>query len=752
MTGLVPLARRLVIALALLAAGALSAHARQKLLTIDDLYDPATKVDFGSPFGGPRYVWLNDKELVRAAGGRRGGRGSGGEVPVRIDAVTGAESPLFDRAALETAIGHVPGVSQSDATRAARGRFTYNRDYTALLISIGEGLYYWPFGAAEVTRVTGAAGEDSEADFSPDGRLIAFVRGNNLYVTDLEGHERALTSDGTDEILNGRLDWVYQEEIYGRGAFRSFWWSPDSTRLAFLQLNEHPVPAFPVVDHIPGPQVVEDTRYPRAGDPNPLVRLGVVRAVGSDVQWVDTSKYNPGEHLIVDVGWTPDSRQVAYQVQDREQTWLDLDLGDPVSGATKTLLRETTKAWVARNGPAVWLKDGSFLWPSERTGFQHIFHYAADGTLLKQVTSGRWEADTIYGVDELAGWIYLMGTEHDPIGRDLYRVKIDGTGFTRLSRTDGTNAAVFNPSFSMYVGTWSDINTPPQVRLHRADGGEIRVIDRNEIPALKDYRLSKPEFVHVKTRDGFVLEAELIKPPDFDPSKKYPVFEHTYSGPHAPQVRNAWGGTSGLYYQLLAQRGIVVWICDNRSASGKGAESAWVAYQRLGETELADLEECLGYLKTQPWIDASRVGLDGWSYGGFMTSYALTHSTSWSMGIAGGSVTDWRNYDSVYTERFMRLPQNNPDGYARTAPKNAAKSLHGELFLIHGTMDDNVHMANTIQFAYELEKAGKPFELMLYPKSRHGVTDPLLVKHLRERMLAFTLRTLKPDQPAAGTR
>jgi dipeptidyl-peptidase-4 len=243
----------------------------------------------------------------------------------------------------------------------------------------------------------------------------------------------------------------------------------------------------------------------------------------------------------------------------------------------------------------------------------------------------------------------------------------------------------------------------------------------------------------------------LIKPPDFDPSRKYPVFESTYSGPHAPSVHNAWNA-GNLYYQLLAQRGIVVWVCDNRSASGKGAESAWVAYQRLGETELADLEECLGYLKAKPWIDSSRIGLNGWSYGGFMTSFALTHSTSWSMGISGGTVSDWHNYDSVYTERYMLMPQNNPEGYERTSPKNAAKNLHGQLFLIHGTMDDNVHMSNTIQFVYELEKAGKPFELMLYPKSRHGVTDPLLVKHMRERMLEFTLRTLRPEANTAGTK
>jgi len=440
---------------------------------------------------------------------------------------------------------------------------------------------------------------------------------------------------------------------------------------------------------------------------------------------VDTSKYSTGEHLIVAAGWTPDSGQVAYQLQDREQTWLDLNLGDPNSGATKTLLRETTKAWVARNGPAIWLKDGSFLWPSERTGFQHIFHYAADGSLLKQVTSGRWEADTLYGVDEQTGWIYFMGTEHDPIGRDLYRVKIDGTGFTRLSRSDGTHTAVFNPSFSMYVGTWSDINTPPEVRLHRADGAEVRVIDRNEIPALKDYKLSKPEFVHVKTRDGFVLEAELIKPPDFDPSKKYPVFEHTYSGPHAPQVRNAWGGTSGLYYQLLAQKGIVVWICDNRSASGKGAESAWVAYQRLGETELADLEECLGYLKAQPWIDASRVGLDGWSYGGFMTLMAMfTQPGVFAAGAALRPVTDWANYNDGYTSAILNDPQSDSTAYRRSSPIFHAEGLQGRLLICHGMVDDNVLFYDTVRLTQRLIELGKAgWNVAMYPAERHGFTE-----------------------------
>lgn len=716
--------------------------AQNKLLTIDDLYDPVKKVDFGKA-RSPRestFDWVNDDEYVRKADDGR---------YYRVQARSGTETPLFDPAQLEQALALVPGVTLKD--RGKPRKVTFAPDYSALVCIHEDDLYYWKIGTTSVHRLTATPSKEEEAEFSPDGRLIAFVRDGNLFVVDLDGKERALTSDGNAVVMNGKFDWVYQEEIYGRGTFRAFWWSPDSSRLAFIQLSDKNVPIYPVVDHIPLEQGVEQTRYPRPGDPNPTVKLAVARASGG-VRWIDTSKYSDAEHLIVRVSWAPDSARLSYQVQNREQTWLDLNLADATTGATKTLFRETSRAWVADNGEPMWLKDGGFVWLSERSGFEHAYRYRADGSLAGPVTAGRWEVRTSYGVDEKTNSFYFSATEHSAIGADLYRASLDSAGLTRLSTTEGTHSAVFNPSHTLYIDSWSDVSTPPQTRVHNSDGTLVRIVDAGEVPALKQYRRSAPEFVHVTTKDGFVLEAMIIKPPDFDPARKYPVYQHTYAGPMAPTVKNAWAGTTGLYHQLLAQRGIVVWICDNRSASSKGIESAWVAYKRLGETELSDIEECLGWLKAQPWVDSTRIGIEGWSYGGFMTAYALTHSTSFSMGIAGGSVVDWRDYDSIYTERYMMLPKNNPDGYERTAPRKAAASLHGQLFLIHGTMDDNVHLANTLQFAYELQKADKPFELMLYPKSRHGVTDPQLLKHLRERMLEFTLRTLKPESVAGGTR
>lgn len=741
-----PRTRRALLAAALLIAGPGWLDAQQRTLTIDDLFDPARRLDV-SGSQPTRLAWLDEASYLwpRPSAG-------GDEVEwTVVEAATGAARPLFDRAKMAAALAALPGLDRDEAARVpGRRDLQMNAARSAALVVLAGDLYHYEFAAARAVRLTAHPGDELDPTFSPDGRFVAFTRAHDLHVVDVAtGRERRLTTDGSQTVLNGRLDWVYQEEVYGRGRYRSFWWSPDSSRLAFLQLDETRVPRFTLVDHIPRLQDVEVFEYPKPGDPNPEVRLGVVRVAGGTVQWADTTSYAADDHLIVNVAWAPDSQRVVFSVQDREQTWLDLRVADASTGAGRALVRETTGAWVDNPGDPYWLSDGSFLWLSERTGWQHLYHYGADGSLVRQVTDGRWEARTLYGVDQAAGWIYFAGTERSHIGGDVYRVRLDGSGLTRLSQAAGTHTALFNPSFSLYLGTFSDITTPPQTRLHRVDGTEIRVVDENRLPGLSEFRLATPEFVQVKTRDGFVMEAMLIRPPDFDPARRHPVFQHTYAGPHAPQVRNAWGGVTHLYLQMLAQHGIVVWVCDNRSASGKGAESAWHAYQRLGVTELEDIEDGLAWLKAQPWVDASRIGISGWSYGGFMTSYALTHSTSFAMGIAGGSVTDWTLYDSIYTERLMRLPQRNAEGYARTSVLAAAKNLHGALLLVHGTMDDNVHVQNTVRLAYELQRAGKPFELMLYPKSRHGVTDPLLVKHMRQTMFDFTMRHLRPDRPTA---
>lgn len=708
-------------------------------LTLDNVFDPKQKVSFGgTPQGG--FVWLDDKTFAWP-------RTEDGKVVEHavIESDTGNKRVLFNAAKLEAAAKKIAGVTSEEAsgfTKQRNWNFSPNKKSVALTIS--NDVYLYAFDGDAMTRLTSSPGAKEEVTFSPDGRSVAFVRDNNIYVVDIASQrERQLTTDGNENIQNGILDWVYQEEVYGRGNFRAYWWSPDSSRIAYLQLDERPVKHFAVVDHIPYQQNVESELYPKAGAPNPIAKLFTVRAAGEPPHEVNTESYSSGDFLIVLVDWSPDSSKVMYQVQNREQTWLDLDAAEVRGGgAPKTLFRDSTKAWIEPTGNPVWLKDGSFLWLSERSGFKHLYQYAADGKLIRQITSGPWEVRTLHGVDAANEWIYFSGTERSVLGSDLYRIHLDGSDLKRLSEAPGQHSANFNPSMTSYLDTFSDAATPPSTSLRRNDGSSVRVVDANEAPLMRDLRISRPEFVQVKTRDGFVMEAMMIKPPNFDPSKKYPVYEHTYSGPHAQQVRNAWSGSTYLWHQFLAQHGMIVWICDNRSASGKGMESAWTSYKRMGEGELRDLEDGLKWLESQTYVDASRVVLSGWSYGGFMTSYALTHSTMWSAGISGGTVTDWRDYDSIYTERVMLMPQNNPEGYKATAPRWAAKDLHGSILLLHGTIDDNVHMQNTIQFIYELEKANKPYQLQVYPKSRHGVVDPALVAHMRAAMWKFIQETL----------
>ncbi len=719
-----------VIVLLLAAPG----RAQQKLLTLDDIYGISNRVNFGgTPV--PAFAWIDGEHYAWAK--PSGDRGVDWQ---SVSAATGVETPLFDAGKAESALAAIPGVNAEAARRAVHSRtLIFNASHSAALLVIGDDLYVLTLADSRVSKITSSPGAKEEPTLSPNGSTAAFVRGNNLVLVDVATkRETAVTQDGSEKILNGRMDWVYEEEVYGRGTTRAYWWSPDSSRVAFLHIDDTPVSTYITLDDISYDPKVETWLYPRAGEANPTARLGVARAGGGPVEWADLSKYAGGDFLIVRVAWTP-SNQLAYEIENRTQSWIDLNVGQ------KTLFRETSQYWINAEDQTTptWLKDGSFLWLSSRSGFPHLYHYGADGKVLNPVTSGRWEVRDVHGVDEQHGWVYFSGTEHSPIGNDIYRINLAGGGLERLSQSAGTHDAEFSPGFAYFIDRWSAVMTPPQARLYRADGRELRVVHANAVEAFGQFKLSTPEFLQVNTRDGFAMEAMMIKPPDFDPRRKYPVYQFTYAGPHAQQVKNAWT-LQTMYHQLLAQKGIIVWICDNRSASGKGLEATAAVYRHFGDSELKDIEDGISWLKRQPYVDGARIGLHGWSYGGFMTAYALTHSTSFTMGIAGGTVSDWRNYDSVYTERYLGRPQDNPDGYRFSSPRFAAANLHGSLLLIHGAIDDNVHLQNTMQLMYELQKADKPFSLMLYPKSRHGVTDPFLVRHLRGVMLDYTLQHLRP--------
>jgi len=721
--------RLLVILLTLLFIS--PASAQDRLLSIDDLYDPSRRVNFnGNPPSG--MVWLDEANYLLR--GRK------------VNALTGQDQPFYDSGKMEAALARLPGMTAGESKRLATGRFEMNPTRSGALIRYANDLFYYQFGSDTAVRLTNTAEEEVGEEFSPDGRMVAFVRNYNLHIVDIASQrERSLTKDGHAKLFNGQLDWVYQEELYGRGNFQGYWWSPDSTKILYLQLDESQVKDFTIVDQIPNQQDLEVYSYPKAGAPNPSVKIGVVDAIGGETVWMDLYRYLGVEPLIVRAGWKPDSSKVVFGITNREQNWLDLNFADPKSGKVETAFRETSKAWIETDSVSLprWTKDGSFLWLSERDGWKHIYHYTPDCKLIRTVTSGKWEVRVLHGIDEANGWVYFSGTQRSPLGNDTYRIKLDGSGLQILTEMPGSHAANFNPTFTYFIDSWSDALTPTQVRLIGSDGKIARVIDENKVEALKQYKLSKPEYLQVKTRDGFPMEAMILKPTDFDPKKKYPVFIQTYAGPHSQQVRNSWnGGMGNMWHQLLAEKGYIVWICDNRSASGKGLESTWTIYKNFGELELRDIEDGIMYLKSLPYVDPSRIGINGWSFGGYMTAYALTHSKSFKVGISGAPVTDWHLYDTIYTERYMGTPQNNPEGYERSSVVKAAKNLSGKLLLIHGTIDDNVHMQNSIQFIYELQKAGKQFDLMVYPRSRHGVADPKLQKHMREMMLDFILKNL----------
>lgn len=738
-------------------------QAQEKMLSIDDIFDPQARVPFS---GRPLAVrgWTKDGKAYKVF--------QGGQL-LRVDALSGQSAPVYDTKKYVSVLSQSQGFTVDEANRIGQSPFQqFNAAETAILINHNNDLWIYDLTAGAVRRLTNTMkDEELETDFSPDGRWVSFVRGMNLFVVEVAtAKEKQLTRDGGEKILNGYLDWVYEEELYGRGNKRGYWWAPDSRYIAFLRTDESPVPKFVLTDDTVTDQRVENTDYPQAGDPNPLVTLGIADVTktslipnvtrlpkigeklpptlarfGDLVKFVNLSKYKPEDLLIARVTWTPDSRAVMFQAQNREQTFLDVNTAFPNDGRMTTVMTERSRTWVEAIDNPVFLKDGSGIWQLDRNGFRHLYRFDNNGKLVKQITDGRWEVSDFYGVDEANGYVYFsaIGENNDWINTHIYRARLDGTEMKRLTETAGTHRALFNPTFTHFIDYWSDAATPTRVSLYAADGRLEKVLDENKVPVLDAYKLSKPQFLKVKTRDNFEMEAMMILPPDFDRNKKYPVFAFTYSGPHAPSVRNRWGGTQMMWHQMLAQKGYIIWICDNRTASGKGAESTWNVYQKFGQTEVRDLEDGFSYLKSLNFVDGARIGMWGWSYGGYMTSYFMTRSKTLKMGIAGGLVADWSLYDSIYTERYMRTPENNPDGYKQGSVLAGAKDLSGRLLIIHGTMDDNVHQQNAIKLIFELQKAGKQFEFMTYPTQRHGVErGTMQEKHLYRMMTDFIERNL----------
>lgn len=696
-----------------------------KRLTLAAIFGPLGQVDFdGSP---PQPIrWLPDGAdyLSRAADG-----------PGRINAETGERTPLYDVATLEQALRDSGAFDAKQARDEARRTGDWSDDFSTRLIRKEKARFAYRPAERSLCKLAALPDSARAVGLSPTGGLLTYVDRNDLYTIDTRtGAARRLTKDGSETRFNGVLDWVYQEELYGRGDWTGHWASPQNDFVAFLQLDESRVPTYSVFDWTQARPQPVTLNYPKAGDPNPGVRLGIVRVRDAKLAWADLSRYGDAEILIVRVGWAPDGNVVAL-VQDREQTWMDLIDVSPTTGAVHTLLHESSPAWIENMNLPRWLADGSFLWLSDATGYRHIEHRARDGRRIRRLTGGSWSVKELRAVDERAGFVYFSAAIENPLEQQAYRVPFKGGDVARLTDPGSSHSVEFSRDGAFFADRYSSAMRPPRMSLRRGDGSLVRVLAENATTTLREYEISEPEFFRLRARYGWALNAMLLRPADFDPAKRYPVLCKVYAGPDSPTVSNAWQGRGMLFDQYQAQQGYLIWKIDPRSSSGESPLAAWQAYRRLGETELRDIEDSLHWLIDQGWADADRIAIMGHSYGGFMTTYALTHSNMFRCGIAGAPVTDWRNYDTIYTERYMSTPDHNAAGYDATSVWKAAENLHGRLLLAHGLMDDNVHFQNSAEFIRELQRFRKQFDLMIFPLDQHGFGRG--ERHWRQMQLDF---------------
>ncbi|KQB38162.1 S9 family peptidase [Flavobacterium sp. L1I52] len=562
-----------------------------------------------------------------------------------------------------------------------------------------------------------------EPTFSPDGKKIAFARDNNLFVYDIASKNTIqITKDGVkNAVINGICDWVYEEEF----AFvRAFDWSKDSKKIAYIRFDESQVPevSMPVYGESLYPQMLT-FKYPKAGEKNSEVSLHIFDINSQQTQKVNLSNYS--DFYIARMQWTNDANVLSAQVLNRHQDNLDLLFIDGTTAGAKVVLNEKDKAYIDVTDNLTFLKDNSFIWTSEKDGFNHIYYYDKNGKLKNQVTKGNWEITSFYGLDEKTNTLFYQSTENGSINRAIYKIGLKGNNKVALSNGTGTYEATFSTDFSYFIQTFSSASQPTTYTLNETKSGkELKVIENNTAlsSSLKSFNLPQKEFFVLKTEKGNELNAWILKPKDFDANKKYSVFMTQYSGPGSQQVANTWNTIDDYWYMMLAQQGYIVVCVDGRGTGFKGAAFKKVTQLQLGKYEVEDQIDAAKTIGNYTYVDKNRIGIFGWSYGGFMASNCILKGNDiFKMAIAVAPVTNWRFYDSVYTERYMHTPQENAGGYDDNSPINFAKQLKGKYLLIHGSADDNVHLQNTMQMMSALIQANKQFESQIYPDCNHGI-------------------------------
>jgi dipeptidyl-peptidase-4 len=720
--------RHLVASLALMLATTTIAHAEK--LTLDAITGPL-------PLSGPTLM----KPKVAPDGSRvsflRGKESDRNQLDLwAYDIASGQTRLLVDSKVV------LPGnETLSDAEKARRERqriaamtgivdYQWSPDARTLLFPLGGELYLYDLGKqgkAAVRQLTHGEGFTTDAKLSPKGGFVSFVRDRNLWVIDLaSGKQLQLTRDGSATIGNGVAEFVADEEM---DRHTGYWWAPDDSAIAFARIDESPVPVQKRYEMYADRTEMIEQRYPAAGDRNVAIKLGVIapRAEASP-RWVDLG--SNADIYLARVNWR-DPQRLTFQRQSRDQRTLDLIEADLASGRQRTLITETSPTWVPLHNSLHFLKQGGFLWSSERSGFQHLYRVSEDGRAVMALTSGDWPVDELLAVDEEAGKVFFRAGVESARESQIYAVPLQGGPLQRLSQAPGMHTASFAGNASVYVDSWSNTTTPPQIALFRANGEKIATLVENNLadPAHPYARYLDAQlpvvFGTLTAADGRTpLNYSLIKPAGFDPSKRYPVVVYVYGGPASQTVTDSWPGRGDhLFNQYLAQQGYVVFSLDNRGTPRRGRDFGGALYGVQGTVEVADQLKGVEWLKQQPWVDPARIGVQGWSNGGYMTLMLLAKaSDQYACGVAGAPVTDWGLYDSHYTERYMNLPARNAKGYEEARVLAHIDGLRSRLLLIHGMADDNVLFTNSTSLMSALQKRGQPFELMTYPGAKHGLS------------------------------
>ena len=647
------------------------------------------------------------------------------------------------------------GENLSDAEKARREReriaafhgivdYRWSPDGGKLLFPLNGDLYLYDLAGGQTHRLTRNA-DALDPQFSPRGHYVSYVSAQNLWAIDLAtGNAIQLTHDGSGTVHNGEAEFVAQEEM---GRSSGYWWAPDDSLIAFERYDERDVPVarrFEVyADHT---DVVEQ-RYPAAGDPNVRVKLGFIAPTGGNVRWINLGP-DPDIYLVR-VDWLPDSKAISYQRMQRNQQRLDLQRVDIATLKQRVLLTETSKTWINLNDDLRFLKSQpAFVWGSERSGWHQLYLYGLDGRMLHPISQGDRDVDGILAVDEKSGLVYAASNRDSVPDKQVYAFKLDGSTAEhpqRITQRDGWHQADFSDDASLYVDVFSDPATPPQVSVHKADGEFIAWIEQNQLDASHPYWPYRdehvlPVFGTLKADDGQALYYRMYRPSGFDAKKKYPVMLHFYGGPTSQMATRAW---PDLFDEYMAQQGFVVFTLDNRGMARRGRAFSDAIYRQLGDAEVADQRAGITWLKQQPWVDGARIGTFGWSYGGYLSTMMLAKdSDDLAGGVAVAPVTDWRLYDTFYTERYLGLPAGNDAGYTRSAVFAWLDGLTSPFLLIHGMADDNVLFANSTKLMAALQQRGTQFQLMTYPGGKHGLSTPAIRKHAFTAIADFFLRTV----------